>query len=354
MNGKARRVLVLGLGDTGLSCVRWLARHGARLRAADTRAAPPALGAVRAQHPDVRVVLGPFDASAPGGRGRGRCESGRCASRTAPSRRARTRPRGRRRRRDLRARDCARREGRSRARSDGHQRQVHRDGARRRRWRAPPGCARRPSATSALPVLDALGAAEAGGYPDVYVVGALELPARDHALAGTRRRGDAQRHAGPPRPLRLDRRLRARQGAHLPALRRARGEPRRRAQPRDGRRIGVLASAWTRRRTMRNGASTRPAHAAARRARAARGGRDGDARACTTRPTRSPRTRSGERHRPRRPSRSPGRCASSAGCRTACEPVAAGARACASTTTRRAPTSAPPSRRSRASASPWC
>lgn len=58
---QGKGVLVLGLGDTGLSCVRWLARHGARLVAADTRAAPPALGAIRAQHPDLRVVLGPFD-----------------------------------------------------------------------------------------------------------------------------------------------------------------------------------------------------------------------------------------------------------------------------------------------------
>src|SRR5688572_27546456 len=58
---KGKGVLVLGLGDTGLSVVRWLARRGARVRAADTRAAPPSLGAVRADHPDVGVALGPFD-----------------------------------------------------------------------------------------------------------------------------------------------------------------------------------------------------------------------------------------------------------------------------------------------------
>ena len=29
--------LVLGLGDTGLSLTRWLMRHGARVRVADTR-----------------------------------------------------------------------------------------------------------------------------------------------------------------------------------------------------------------------------------------------------------------------------------------------------------------------------
>ena len=59
---QGRNVLVLGLGETGLSCIRWLARHGARLAAADTRAAPPALGALRAEHPQLRVALGPFDA----------------------------------------------------------------------------------------------------------------------------------------------------------------------------------------------------------------------------------------------------------------------------------------------------
>ena len=56
-----KSVLVLGLGDTGLSCLRWLAPRGARLRAADTRDAPPALGTVRADFPGVELRLGPFD-----------------------------------------------------------------------------------------------------------------------------------------------------------------------------------------------------------------------------------------------------------------------------------------------------
>jgi UDP-N-acetylmuramoylalanine--D-glutamate ligase len=55
-----KTVLVLGLGDTGLSCVRWLAEEGARLRGADTREAPPALGAVRESVPGIRVDLGAF------------------------------------------------------------------------------------------------------------------------------------------------------------------------------------------------------------------------------------------------------------------------------------------------------
>ncbi len=57
-NGK--RVLVLGLGDTGSSAIRWLAARGARLRAADTRAAPPSLGAVRERFPHVELALGAF------------------------------------------------------------------------------------------------------------------------------------------------------------------------------------------------------------------------------------------------------------------------------------------------------
>jgi len=36
-----KRVLVLGLGDTGLSVARWAEHHGARVRVADTRATPP-------------------------------------------------------------------------------------------------------------------------------------------------------------------------------------------------------------------------------------------------------------------------------------------------------------------------
>jgi len=58
---QGKSVLVLGLGDTGLSVVRWLARRGAKLRAADTRAAPASLGAMRKDHPDVGLAFGPFE-----------------------------------------------------------------------------------------------------------------------------------------------------------------------------------------------------------------------------------------------------------------------------------------------------
>ena len=63
MEWNGRKVLVLGLGDTGLSSIRWLARRGAQVRAADTRQAPPALGTVQAEHPHVPLALGAFGAA---------------------------------------------------------------------------------------------------------------------------------------------------------------------------------------------------------------------------------------------------------------------------------------------------
>ena len=41
MELRDKSVLVLGLGETGLSLVRWLAAQGARVRAADSRDLPP-------------------------------------------------------------------------------------------------------------------------------------------------------------------------------------------------------------------------------------------------------------------------------------------------------------------------
>jgi UDP-N-acetylmuramoylalanine--D-glutamate ligase len=62
-----KRVLVLGLGETGLSMARWIARQGGAVRAADTRDAPPALAALRAAVPDSEIVTGAFtDALAAG------------------------------------------------------------------------------------------------------------------------------------------------------------------------------------------------------------------------------------------------------------------------------------------------
>lgn len=52
--------LVVGLGKTGLSCVRHLRRLGRRVSAVDSRRAPPELEAVSAEFPEVRVTLGGF------------------------------------------------------------------------------------------------------------------------------------------------------------------------------------------------------------------------------------------------------------------------------------------------------
>ncbi len=60
MNLSGKRVLVLGLGDTGLSMVRWLTRHGARVRAADSRDNPPHAARIRAEWPQVEIVTGDF------------------------------------------------------------------------------------------------------------------------------------------------------------------------------------------------------------------------------------------------------------------------------------------------------
>jgi UDP-N-acetylmuramoylalanine--D-glutamate ligase len=58
---QGRKVLVLGLGDTGLSCIRWLSSRGAVIRAADSRAAPPGLGEVRSGYPQVDARAGSLD-----------------------------------------------------------------------------------------------------------------------------------------------------------------------------------------------------------------------------------------------------------------------------------------------------
>src|SRR5688572_28778686 len=60
MELKGRKVLVLGLGDTGMSMTRWLARHGAEVRVADTRAAPPHARALSDELPQVKLTVGPF------------------------------------------------------------------------------------------------------------------------------------------------------------------------------------------------------------------------------------------------------------------------------------------------------
>jgi UDP-N-acetylmuramoylalanine--D-glutamate ligase len=53
-------VLVLGLGESGLAMARWCARHGCRLRIADTREAPPGLPELAVHGVDANFVGGPF------------------------------------------------------------------------------------------------------------------------------------------------------------------------------------------------------------------------------------------------------------------------------------------------------
>ncbi|MBI3374780.1 MAG: UDP-N-acetylmuramoyl-L-alanine--D-glutamate ligase [Betaproteobacteria bacterium] len=60
MSLAGRRVLVLGLGETGLAAAHWAAREGARLRIADTRAVPPKLDELRRTLPEAELRCGTF------------------------------------------------------------------------------------------------------------------------------------------------------------------------------------------------------------------------------------------------------------------------------------------------------
>jgi UDP-N-acetylmuramoylalanine--D-glutamate ligase len=56
-----RRTLIVGLGKTGLSCVRYLSGQGREIAVADSRLQPPGLDELKAGWPDVPVYLGDFD-----------------------------------------------------------------------------------------------------------------------------------------------------------------------------------------------------------------------------------------------------------------------------------------------------
>ena len=60
---QGQKVLVLGLGDSGLAMARWCVRGGAAVTVADTRAAPPQLATLQAELPQVRFIAGAFDAA---------------------------------------------------------------------------------------------------------------------------------------------------------------------------------------------------------------------------------------------------------------------------------------------------
>lgn len=60
---KDKKVLVLGLGDTGLSALHWLDSQGAILSAADSRTNPPSVEDVMKRMPQVVIHTGPFDST---------------------------------------------------------------------------------------------------------------------------------------------------------------------------------------------------------------------------------------------------------------------------------------------------
>jgi UDP-N-acetylmuramoylalanine--D-glutamate ligase len=53
-----KTTLVLGLGESGLACARWLVRQGGRVTVADTRAEPPLRVSFQAELPEVPLMLG--------------------------------------------------------------------------------------------------------------------------------------------------------------------------------------------------------------------------------------------------------------------------------------------------------
>ncbi|HEX5338879.1 MAG TPA: UDP-N-acetylmuramoyl-L-alanine--D-glutamate ligase [Gallionella sp.] len=62
-NWAEKSVLVLGLGETGLSLARWLSAQGAHVRVADSRDNPPGLEVLRSDCPQAEIRSGAFDDS---------------------------------------------------------------------------------------------------------------------------------------------------------------------------------------------------------------------------------------------------------------------------------------------------
>jgi len=56
-----KQVVVVGLGKTGLSCVRYLSQFGCRIIVMDSRSAPPNLSALNNDFPNVTTILGRLD-----------------------------------------------------------------------------------------------------------------------------------------------------------------------------------------------------------------------------------------------------------------------------------------------------
>lgn len=60
MELKGKRVLVVGLGESGLAMAKWLHRQGAVVRVADSRSNPPNVEALRHVAPGAELLAGPF------------------------------------------------------------------------------------------------------------------------------------------------------------------------------------------------------------------------------------------------------------------------------------------------------
>lgn len=63
MDLKGRRVLVIGLGESGLAMAKWLHRQQAVVRVADSRETPPNVEALRAVAPDAELLTGEFSSA---------------------------------------------------------------------------------------------------------------------------------------------------------------------------------------------------------------------------------------------------------------------------------------------------
>lgn len=61
MELSGKRVLILGLGESGLACARWCERNAAVVRVADTRQAPPCLDELKRRAASAEFIGGAFD-----------------------------------------------------------------------------------------------------------------------------------------------------------------------------------------------------------------------------------------------------------------------------------------------------
>ena len=59
-----KRVLIVGLGQTGLSCARYLSEHGIEVAVTDSRDHPPALDELQNAYPDIAIFVGGFSVEA--------------------------------------------------------------------------------------------------------------------------------------------------------------------------------------------------------------------------------------------------------------------------------------------------